>query len=64
MKRATKQDKKPEPVTFSTVNVNGVPTQIPSTHHVVKNFLYGGEVVEAKDTPWCCSVASETYWSS
>jgi len=44
-------------------NVNGVPTVIEAHQHVVKNLLTGKDVVEDRDTPNCCSVASETYWS-
>lgn len=51
-------------VTTSKVMVNGIETEIPSTHHVVKSAYNGREVVEPKDIPFCCSVASETYWSS
>ena len=53
------------PITFSVVNVNGVPTRISSRQHVVQSLMSPhADVVEDKDTPWCCSVASETYWSS
>lgn len=51
------------PITFSVVTVNGIPTQISSRQHVVQNLLSRKEVVESKDTPLCCSVSSETYWS-
>jgi hypothetical protein len=61
MKRNTKVENKP--VTMRVELVNGVPTEIPSTHRVVKNLMSGRDVVEAIDTPLCCSVASETYWS-
>jgi hypothetical protein len=33
---------------------------------VVRNLMSGegaGGVLIAKDTPWCCNPASETYWS-
>jgi hypothetical protein len=53
---------KSEPVTTSTVMVNGVPTVIKSTEHVVKNLMSGKDVVQAKNTPLCCDVSSETYW--
>lgn len=43
--------------------VNGVPTVIPNTHHVVQNLIGGRDVVQAKDTPLCCDVSSETYHS-
>jgi hypothetical protein len=29
----------------------------------VRNLMNGKEVVESINTPDCCSVASETYWS-
>lgn len=60
MKRATK---KTEPVTKSTVLVNGVPTEILSTQCVRVNLMSRKEYVEDKDTPICCSPAFETYWS-
>lgn len=44
--------------------VNGVDTLIKAHQHVVQNLLSGKDVVEARNTPSCCSVASETYWSS
>ena len=43
--------------------VNGVSTLIKASQHVVQNLLSGKDVVEDRDTPNCCSVASETYWS-
>jgi hypothetical protein len=30
----------------------------------VTNLLTGATVLERADTPWHCSVASESYWSS
>ena len=52
-----------EPVTFTTELVNGVPTEVPSTHRVVTSAFDGKtQVVEAKDTPYACSVGSEAYW--
>lgn len=30
----------------------------------VTNLMTGKKVMERADTPWSCSVASETYWSS
>ena len=30
----------------------------------VRNIMSGTYVLEAIGTPWCCSVASETYWCS
>lgn len=55
----------PEPVKAegTTELVNGVPTIVPEGHHVVKNILSGRDVVESKDTPFCCSVSSEQYHS-
>jgi hypothetical protein len=29
----------------------------------VQNLMSRAWVLEHKDTPWCCSVGSETYWS-
>ena len=54
--------------TYPTVSdrieyVNGIATLIMAHQHVVQNLLSGKDVVEARDTPPCCSVASETYWS-
>jgi hypothetical protein len=43
--------------------VNGVGTMIEAHQHVVKNLMSGKDVIEDRDTPNCCSVASETYWS-
>ena len=33
-------------------------------YHLVRNIMTKRVVEEQDDTPWCCSVASETYWSS
>jgi hypothetical protein len=44
-------------------NVNDVPTTVKAHQHVVQNLLSGEDVIEDRDTPLCCSVASETYWS-
>ena len=30
----------------------------------VQNLMTGKTVMERADTPWSCSVASESYWSS
>lgn len=43
--------------------VNGVLTWIEPHQHVVKNLLTQTDVIEDRDLPLCCSVASETYWS-
>ena len=53
----------PEPPKTHKVMVNGVEQEIPMTHHVVKNLLSGQDVVQAKNTPLCCDVSSETYHS-
>lgn len=45
-------------------SVNGVLTWIEARQHVVKNLLSGTEVIENRDTPYCCSVASEAYHSA
>lgn len=31
---------------------------------VVKNLMSGKEVVQSVNTPLCCDVSSETYWSA
>lgn len=36
----------------------------PTKTHLVKNLMTGKMVEEPIDTPWRCSVASESYWSS
>jgi len=43
--------------------VNGVLTWVEAHQHVVKSLVGGQDVIEDRDTPNCCSVASETYWS-
>ena len=43
--------------------VNGVSTLVKAHQHVVKNLMSGKDVIEARNTPCYCSVASETYWS-
>jgi hypothetical protein len=50
-------------VTDRTENVNGVPTLVQAHQHIVKNLMTGKDVIEDRDTPNCCSVARETYWS-
>jgi hypothetical protein len=50
-------------VTDRIEKVNGVDTLVKAHEHVVQNLLSGKDVIEARDTPCCCSVASETYWS-
>jgi len=44
--------------------VNGVSAWIAADMHVVKSVVGGRDVIEAKDTPHCCSVASESYWAN
>ena len=63
MKNMKKHSSKTETAKTYTVMVNGVETQIPTTHHVVQNLMSGRDVVQAKNTPVCCDVSSETYWS-
>jgi hypothetical protein len=41
--------------------VNGVSTLVKASQHVVQNLLSRKDVIEERDTPLCCSVASETY---
>lgn len=48
-------------VTERIESVNGIPTLIKANQHVVKNILSGIQVIEDRDTPLACSVASETY---
>jgi hypothetical protein len=43
--------------------VNGVLTWVEAHQHVVQNLMTHKDVIEDRDTPNCCSVASETYWS-
>jgi hypothetical protein len=43
--------------------VNGVETVIKANQHVVKNLMSDMDVIEDRDTPNCCSVASEAYHS-
>ena len=42
--------------TFNDIRKNG-PTKM------VKSLMTGEMVEIARDTPWCCNPASETYWS-
>lgn len=57
---------KSRPTVFSRMEpVNGVMTRVEAHQHVVKSFMSPHkDVIEDRDTPWACSVASETYWSS
>jgi len=46
-------------------HVNGVATVIKASQHVVKSLMAPHmEVIEERDTPYGCSVASEAYWSN
>ena len=58
-----KNIKSSEPITVSTVMVNGVATEIKSTETVVKSLMSKREIVIDKDTPLCCDPSMETYWS-
>jgi hypothetical protein len=41
------------------------PTEKPQEgYRWVKNLLSGKWIQERIDTPWSCSVASESYWSN
>ena len=37
---------------------------LPEDKKLVTNIMSGLLVIESKDTPYTCSVASETYWCS
>jgi hypothetical protein len=43
---------------------DGYRFEIHETYREVKNIMTGSTVRERYDTPYSCSVASETYWSS
>ncbi len=46
-------------------SVNGVQTLIKANQHVVTSIMVPyRQVIEDRDTPWNCSVASEAYWSN
>ena len=62
MKNKNKVIKQPPVNCTYEVMVNGEKRNIPITHHVVQNLLSGKDVVQAKETPLCCDVSSETYW--
>ncbi len=52
-------------VTNRVESVNGVPTMIEAHQHVVTSYMVPHrQVIEDRDTPWNCSVASEAYWSN
>lgn len=38
--------------------------ELRETYRTVRNAMTGEQVLERYDTPWSCSVASETYWCS
>ena len=44
--------------------VNGVSAWIAADMHVVKSHVGGHDVIEAKDTPYGCSVSDEAYWAN
>jgi hypothetical protein len=47
------------------VKVNPVTgQQAPQGQSWIKSVMNGAWVLESDGTPWTCSVASETYWSS
>ncbi len=51
-------------VTSRMESVNGVMTRIEAHQHVVQSLMAPHkDVIEDRDTPPCCSVACETYWS-
>jgi hypothetical protein len=37
--------------------------EISKSYHTVTNLMTGAQTQERADTPLCCSVSSETYWS-
>ena len=41
----------------------GYRCDISKSWHTVTNIMTGAQVQERADTPLCCSVSSETYWS-
>lgn len=47
---------------FVVMDVATYQAQVPMRE--VTNLMTGKLVSERADTPWSCSVASETYWSS
>jgi hypothetical protein len=61
-KRITKSTNS-EPITISTVMVNGVPTEIRSDQKVVTSLMSQKQIVIDKNTPLCCDPSTETYWS-
>lgn len=53
-----KQDAGP----FVVMDIQTYRAQVPMRE--VVNLMSGKTVLEPADTPWGCSVASETYWST
>ncbi len=52
-------------VTGRMESVNGVQTFVEAHQHVVTSYMVPHrQVIEDRDTPWNCSVASEAYWSN
>jgi hypothetical protein len=47
---------------FVVMDVSTYNAQVPMRE--VINLMTGKPVLERADTPWSCSVASESYWSS
>jgi hypothetical protein len=47
---------------FVVMDIKSYEAQVPWVE--VTNLMTGEKVLERADTPWSCSVASETYWSS
>lgn len=43
--------------------VNGVSTLVKANEHVVQNLVTKKDVIEDINTPACCSVACEVYWT-
>ena len=53
---------KPTLGNFVVMDVATYDAQVPMRE--VVNLITGKTVMERADTPWSCSVASETYWSN
>jgi hypothetical protein len=47
---------------FLVMDIKSYEAQVPMRE--VTNLMTGEKVLERADTPWSCSVASESYWSS
>lgn len=50
------------PTSLEVMDVQAYSAQVPMRE--VTNLMTGKKVMERADTPWSCSVASESYWSS